>query len=78
MRCNVAKLGDVWPSYRVVTMASNLQFVFYRSKKNPDVLVRILENENDVTLPIESTSAPFYKWDDVRKYLNDRIELFTK
>ena len=75
---NIAKLGDVWPSYRVVTMASNLQFVFYRSKKNPDVLVRILENENDVTLPIESATAPFYKWDDVRKYLNDRIELFTK
>ena len=75
---SVEKLGEIWPAYRVVTMASNLQFVFYRSKKSEDVLVRILENENDVTLPIESAITPFYKWEDVRKYLNERIALCTK
>ena len=75
---SIEKLGEEWPSFKVVTMASNLQFVFYRSKKNPDILVRMLENENDVTLPIKSDIAPFYKWEDVRKYLNERIELFSK
>ena len=75
---SVEKLGESWPSFKVVTMGSNLQFVFYRSKKNPDILVRILENENDVTLPIESATAPFYKWEDVKSYLNARIAEFNK
>ena len=75
---SVEKLGEEHPAFRVVTMGSNLQLVLYRSKKNPDILVRILENENDVTLPIKSVEGPFYKWDDVRKYLNERIALFNK
>ena len=73
---DVEKLGELWKSYRCVSMASNLQFVFYKSKKCSDVLVRILENENDITLPLESATAPFYKWDDVKKYLTDRANYF--
>lgn len=75
---SVEKLGEEWPAFKVVTMASNLQFVLYRSKKNPDILVRILENENDITLPIESVEGPFYKWEDVRSYMLSRVALFHK
>ena len=75
---DIDKLGELWRSYRHISMASNIQFVLYRSKKCPDVLVRILHNENDVTLPIESVEGPFYKWEDVRKYLNDRVQSFRK
>lgn len=75
---NIDKLAEVWRGYQFITMASNMQFVFYRSKKSADVLVRILHNENDMTLPIESTTAPFYKWEDVKKYLNDRCASFRK
>ena len=40
-----AKIKDVWQVHRI-PMASNMQFVFYRNKKNPDdVLVRVLLNE---------------------------------
>lgn len=75
---DIEKLAELWRGHRYITMASNMQFVFYRSKKNPDVLVRILHNENDVTLPIESATAPFYKWEDVRNYLNKRIASLQK
>ena len=75
---NVDKLAEEWRAYQFITMASNIQFVFYRSKKNPDVLVRILHNENDMTLPIESATAPFYKWEDVKNYLNARTAAFKK
>jgi hypothetical protein len=75
---NVEKLGEAWKSYRYLSMASNLQFVFYRSKKSSDVLVRILENENDITLPIQSVEGPFYKWSDVRSYLSNRVSSFKK
>jgi hypothetical protein len=75
---SVEKLGEELPSFRVVTMGSNLQLVFYRSKKNSDILVRFLENENDFTLPIKSVDGPFYKWSDVRSYLLSRIERFNQ
>ncbi len=75
---DIEKLSEQWRAHRHITMASNMQYVFYRSKKNPDVLVRILHNENDVTLPIESATAPFYKWEDVRNYFNARIASLQK
>jgi hypothetical protein len=75
---DVEKLGEGWKSYRCISMGSNIQFVFYRSKKNSDVLVRLLENENDITLPIKSVVGPFYKWEDVRKYMTERCNLFRK
>ena len=75
---DIEKLGAQHPAFRVVTMGSNLQLVYYRSKKSPDVLVRILENENDVTLPIKSIEGPFYKWEDVRTYLQNRVKSFQK
>lgn len=75
---DIERFGEIWRSYRIVSMASNVQFVFYRSKKSEDVLVRILENENDITLPIKSVEGPFYKWSDLRSYLNARMDLFRK
>ena len=73
---DIDKLAEAWRSHQFITMASNMQFVFYRSKKSDDVLVRILHNENDMTLPIESATAPFYKWEDVKSYLNARTAAF--
>ena len=73
---DVDKLAEQWRAYQFITMASNIQFVFYRSKKSSDVLVRILHNENDMTLPIESATAPFYKWEDVKNYLTTRTNSF--
>ena len=49
----------------LVPMAANLQVVLYRNKKG-EVLVRSLLNENDIFLPIECETAPFYKWEDMR------------
>ena len=69
---------EKWRGYRVITMASNLQMVFYKSKKSPEVLVRFLHNENDVHLPIEAVEGPFYKWNDVRKYMLDRLAYLDK
>lgn len=75
---DIEKFGEVWRGYRYITMASNLQMVMYRSNKSDEVIVRFLHNENDVTLPIESDMAPFYKWSDVRAYLLGRLEYLSK
>ena len=50
-------------------MGGNLQLVFYRSNpQDEDVLVKVLLNENEATLPIKSDEAPYYHWNDVRDY----------
>ena len=75
---DIDKLAEAWRSHQFITMASNMQFVLYKSKKSPDILVRILHNENDVTLPIESATAPFYKWEDVKSHLVTNAAAFKK
>ena len=43
-----------WSATRIVPMAANIQFVFYKNPKRPkdDVLVKVLLNEEEVTLPL--------------------------
>jgi Tol biopolymer transport system component len=53
--------------------ASNLQLIFYRSKKNDDdVLVKCLLNGKEATLPIPTDSYPYYKWSDFRQFYTAR------
>ena len=46
-------------------MAANVQFVLYRSKKNPEILFKLLHNGAEVTLPqIQPADGPYYRWSD--------------
>lgn len=58
----------VWNTFQAAPMAANLQMVFYKNKKN-DVLVKLLLNENEVSIPVETKSFPYYQWNDVKTYL---------
>lgn len=59
---------------RLIPMASNLQIVFYRSRKSPEVLVKFLVNECETHIPaLQPVSGPYYRWEDVRKLLVERI-----
>lgn len=64
---------DQWRIYRLVPMAANIQFVFYKKRAGAlqqadPVLVKVLLNEREVTLPLSSTMAPYYTWDQVETY----------
>ena len=61
----------------VVPMAANLQIVLYRNKQGK-VLVRSLVNERDAYLPIKCKTAPFYPWNDFRKYVNNNLDALAK
>ena len=66
-----------WVNYRIFPMGANIQLVFYRRNTgNKDVLVKVLLNENEATLPIKSNTAPYYKWSEVRQYYLDKINAF--
>jgi hypothetical protein len=64
-----------WINYKVFPMASNVQFVFYRkSPTDKDVLVKVLLNENEATLPFHSDKAPYYRWNDVKAYYLKKMD----
>ena len=77
---DLEKLEDCgWINYKVFPMAANLQFIFYRKNpKDDDVLVKILMNEDETTLPIPSDCAPYYHWKDFREFCIQRLATYQE
>lgn len=68
-----------WWCSSVFPMASNLQFIFYRSSpKDKDVLVKVLLNEVEATLPIPTDCAPYYHWSDFRKFCLNKLAAYKQ
>ncbi len=64
-----------WVNYRIFPMGSNVQLVFFRKNKaDKDILLKVLLNENEATLPVKTDCTPFYRWRDVRQYLTDKLK----
>lgn len=58
-----------WRNYRLSPMAANVQFVFYRTGTNStDIVFKVLLNEDEVTLPLKTNMAPYYRWKDFKEY----------
>ena len=68
-----------WWCSSVFPMASNLQFVFYRSNpKDKDILIKVLLNEVEATLPISTDCAPYYHWSDFRQYCLNKLAVYKQ
>lgn len=61
------KVENSWVDFRITPMAGNIQWIFYRNAGG-EVLVKFLLNEREVTIPLASDTAPYYKWKEVRSY----------
>lgn len=59
--------GEKWQISKLTPMAANLQFIFYRNDAN-DILLKVLHNEKEVSLPVPTDCAPYYKWTDFKTY----------
>lgn len=76
---DVTKVTENWQNYKVFPMAANVQFIFYRKDINDkDVLVKVLLNEDEATMPIATDCAPYYHWKDVRAYYINKLDTFEK
>jgi len=53
----------VWCRLQDVPMGANLHFVFYRSKRSPKVLFKVLLNGREARLPLATDNWPYYDWD---------------
>jgi hypothetical protein len=68
-----------WVNYRVFPMGANVQMVFYRrDQADDDVLVKVLLNENEATLPLKTDCAPYYHWRDVRDYYLRKLDSYRE
>ena len=61
-------------SYRICK-ATNLQFVFYESRRGDrGILFKILWNGKEATIPaLQPVTGPYYRWDDFRAYAQSII-----
>lgn len=67
---DVARVFQTWDS----PMATNLLLVFYTPKKaGKPVLVRVLQNWQEVSFGPELGDGPFYEWTLLKTYLRDRV-----
>ncbi|MBQ1911926.1 MAG: hypothetical protein II171_00010 [Bacteroidales bacterium] len=59
-------LEDTWRNFSV-PMGCNLQIVFFRNKKDPDdILIQVLLNGCQATLPLPEAAPGFYRWSDFK------------
>lgn len=77
--CNVAvsdpyEVYKVWSDFKVVPMAANVQIIFFRNEKSNDILVKIMHNENEVHIPVQTDMFPYYRWRDVENYYRGMLK----
>lgn len=56
-----------WRSDKI-PMASNLQLVFYRSRRTSEILVKVLYNGREASLPIPQSHPSFYSWTAIKDW----------
>ena len=75
---DLSQLAAVYPIYRVIPMAANIQIVFYKNRKTNDVLVKFMLNERECTIPVQTDMAPYYHWNDVEQYYRAKLAKFEE
>lgn len=65
---DIFSIDRQWRNYYVSPMGANVQLIFYRKSGNDDILVKILHNELETSIPIPTDMAPYYHWKDVREF----------
>lgn len=55
-----------WQANKIISMASNIQWVLYSNGKS--YLVKVLLNEKAARLPISTTIFPYYHWEDMKGF----------
>lgn len=71
---NPYDLYKEYSDFNICPMGSNFQMVLFKNKKG-DIIAKFMLNEREVPIAIDSDIYPFYRWDDVRKYFEEAIEV---
>lgn len=68
------KVDRVWRNYHVSPMGANIQLILYRKGASDDILVKIMHNEVETSIPVQTDRYPYYRWDDVRSFWLSQIQ----
>lgn len=71
---DMENLHNQFAIFRLIPMAGNIQWIFFRKQGSDDVLVKFLMNENETSIPIETDCYPFYHWKDVSAYYRNMLK----
>lgn len=75
---DLSTLADHWRAYEIFPMGSNIQMVFYRPESGAysadDVLVKVLLNEAEATLPVAPAVGKYYRWSDLRDFYLRKLD----
>lgn len=58
-------------------MATNLQFVFYTSKKGEPLVKLLFDGEEARFGTLAPYTGPYYRWSDLKEYLKGRVAMFV-
>lgn len=72
-------LHEHWQDYNIIPKACNVQMVFYRPTGSTgndarDILVKVLYNEHEATLPVPTVNGPYCRWSDLKRYYEKKLE----
>lgn len=74
----IGSIEDVykgWCDWNVSPMGANIQLIFFRNPKQPEkVLVKILHNERETRIPVETDIWPYYDWQKAKDFFRSRIK----
>ena len=64
-----------WQDYNIFPKACNIQMVFYEPMHGQkDILVKVLLNEHEATLPVKAIEGPYCRWNDLRNYYLHKLD----
>lgn len=66
------EVKNFWRSDKV-PMAANLQLIFYRGKRASEILVKVLYNGHEASLPIPQVAPSFYSWTAFKEYYGSSV-----
>ena len=58
-----------WADYKIAPLGGSIVMIYYRKHKDdPNILVKVLLNGREARLPMKTDCAPYYRWNDVKRY----------
>lgn len=72
-------LHEHWQDYNIIPKGCNIQMVFYRpvgttGNDADKILVKVLFNEHEATLPFTPVTGPYYRWSDLKTYYERKLD----
>ncbi len=70
---SIFRYGRHWQPSKIIPLSSNIQWILY--SKNGHYLLKVLLNEREAKLPINTSTFPYYDWEEVKNYYLKKLAL---